>query len=119
MPVRNITIRDEFDDRAGRFINYDCYDDAQLQQLLKQKHADIRSFVQTDIFVPIDLNYLETLGMTDLDSMTMDDIEGSYLFQKGEAWTVGSAGPQSDRNHWNGISLNCSAGTNITTSVLR
>lgn len=119
MPTVDIPIRDEFDDDQGRLYNYDCYDEAQRKQLAKQKHVDIRSFVQTDTFVPSNLGRLDQLSMGVLDTMTMSSVGSPVLYQKGEAWTVGTVTPQADRNSWNGISMNCSVGTNITTSVLR
>lgn len=35
-----------------------------------------------------------------------------------EHWTFGAVGPQSDRNNWNGISINCLAGVEVASQSI-
>src|SRR4051812_26664767 len=63
---------------------------------------------------------LDLLTMAALNAETMGAIEGSGgVVRFGEHWTSGVVGPQADRNNWRGITLSCSSGTNVTSSVLQ
>lgn len=124
-----IPIRGEFDDLEGRLQNFDAYDVAQRVQIRKQKHVNIRSFVQDQVMVPTNMFALDQQTMVVLNTQTMGDLNskdasGNLLFtiavKPGEAWTNGAVGKQSDRNNWRGLSLTCQGGSTTTTeSVLR
>lgn len=133
---------------TGTFSNYDTYNSAQLISLAEQEHVDIRSFrfigstgVVTTMLVlngdnMLILGGLEVGGMTytsdtipptmfvlDGDSMTLLDTlaVGEMTLTpvlETEGWTAGTVAAQSDRNYFNGISLACTTGANVTASVM-
>lgn len=114
-----ILIGDEFDNDTGQFPNYDATDDDQRIQLRAQKHTDIRSFQQEDVTARVTMGLLDLISMGDMNLKTMSDLDGSTIILRGEQWSSGVVGRQSDRNDWLGITLSCTTGSNITQSVLR
>lgn len=121
-----VRISEEFDNPQGAFTNYDAYDVSQRAALAKQRHVDIRSFVQTDLLSePLTMSDLGVITMTGLDGYTMTGLEtGAAPYYSGEHWAITAGtgtlvvGPQSDRNHWNGLALTFSVGANAVTSVV-
>ncbi len=111
----NVTLSDQFDDSQGQLPNYDAYDTATRLHVINQKHIDIRSFNNNAQQTEWRMLDLDQTTMDDLDPLTMDDLEGAYAYVSGENWTVGTAGPESDRNHWPGLSMECTAATTTTT----
>lgn len=113
----NIDLREGFKDAEGRFTFYTAMANASQQEALgKQRHVDIRSFVQADATVRVTMLYLNLFSVIDLGSQTMDDLNGSIVVRKGEAWTNGSVAPQGDRNFANGLQLSCTTGGNPNTT---
>jgi hypothetical protein len=113
----NIPLREEFTDANGQWTNYDC-DIAVRDDLLRQKHVDIRSFVNDAISHPVSMLDLDQMVMTSLDINTMTNLEGQVVIRPGEAWSAGVCGPQADRHNWNGISYACTTGLNTAASVM-
>ena len=119
MPQVEIPIGDDFKNEEGRWPNYDAIDLNQREQLTKQKHVDLRSFVQTDTTVRINMLYLDLRDMAGLNSRNMNALNGSVAVRKGEQWSAGSVGPQADRNNVNGLSLTCTVAGNPNTTESR
>jgi hypothetical protein len=117
LTLLNIPLREEFTDATGQWTNYDC-DIAVRENLLSQKHVDIRSFVNDTISHPVSMMDLDQMMMTGLATNTMTNLEGQVVIRPGEAWSAGVCGVQSDRHNWNGISLACTTGLNTTASVM-
>lgn len=118
--LKNIVIREEFDDGQGRFLHYDAYDVSQRAAIVNQKHVNIRTFTNDPITKNTEMGDLSLFTMGDLSTLTMDDLDGqTTVVRRGEEWTQGTVGLQADRNNWRGISLSCTAGgTTSTESVL-
>lgn len=112
-----IALYDDFANTLGQFSDYDTYDSGQRTQLAAQKHVDIRSFIQGDITLPYTMYDMDGKTQSVFDGMTMAALESGNLFIKGENWTVGAVGTQSDYNHFNGIKLTCGIGATSTTSL--
>jgi hypothetical protein len=113
-------IGDDFTSPLGIFAPYATYDGDQNAQLQLQRHTDLRSFEEPDVLAPPTMLALDLLTMAALNAETMGAIEGSGgVVRFGEHWTSGVVGPQADRNNWRGITLSCSSGTNVTSSVLQ
>lgn len=118
MTLVNIPLYEEFTDPLGRWGNYDTEDLDQRDQLVKQEHVDLRSFVNDVVTHPASMLDLDQILLTTLDGDTMGDLEGFIVTRSGEGWTAGTLGPQSDRNNWDGISLECTTvGLGITTTA--
>jgi hypothetical protein len=113
----NIPLREDFIDPNGQWTNYDC-DITVRDDLVDQKHVDIRSFVNDTISHPVSMLDLDQMVMTGLDNNTMTNLEGQVVIRPGEAWSAGVCGPQADRHNWNGISFACTPGLNTTASVM-
>lgn len=121
MPLAEIRIGDEFKDGEGRFINYDAIPLEQRAQLRKQQHVDIRLFNDEPVSVPVNMLYLDSLSLFELDQLKMSQINqnAKVVLREGEQWTNGTVSRQADRNFWHGISLACTTtGPNITQSVI-
>lgn len=112
-----VPISDEFDERAGRWFNYNARSTPSLYGLLGQKHVDIRSFVQTAQLTERRMLDLDQVAISTLNTFRMKDLSGSYAYHNGESWTSGVVGKQADRRNWNGMVLNCPPGTTVTDSV--
>lgn len=104
-------------DPQGQFGNYDCYDAAQLDQLHKQQHIDLRSMVGNDIVTTIPMLYLDLLTMDTLASIDMDALEQTTLVRAGERWTNGTCATDPTRKNWSILSVSCTTGDNYTQSV--
>jgi hypothetical protein len=119
--MAEIPLREDFSNDEGRFVNYDTQDLDQREQLAKQKHVDIRSFVGDDLQTQTRLTmlYLDLNQMDEMELLDMEALEGLVVARRGEAWTVGTVERQADRNNWRGITLSCIVGVNTTESVLR
>lgn len=108
-----IPITDEFNNELGEWNNYDVIPIAQEEGLKTQKHVDIRSFVSELPASLIEMLFLDRLSMYELDNLTLEDIssDGSpsarLIVENDESWSAGEVGPQSDRNNWNGIKIEC------------
>lgn len=118
MADNEILLGEDFDRPIGEYSNFGAIPVAQEDQLALQKHTDIRCMNQADTQTQINMLYLDLLVMQDLDSMTMNQLNGDVTIKRGEQWSDGSFGAQADRNNWPGMSLSCLVGTNITQSVM-
>lgn len=123
-----IDITDEFLDPAGEWTNYDAIPFNQEEALREQKHVDIRSFVPDLPSARVTMLLTDRLTMFDLDGKEIATLSsGTFpparvIVVNNEEWTFGTVGPQTDRNNWNGISVECDpAISSITTtqSVIR
>lgn len=122
MAEAEILLGDTFDRPNGQYTNFAAIPDVQNTQLALQKHTDIRCMNQEDIRTEIIMLYLDLLTMSDLNTQSMGDldgtVDGNVVVKRGEQWTRGIFGAQSDRNNWSGMSFDCSTGTNLTQSVM-
>ena len=106
------TLHDDFDDPQGRLLNYDTYYTSQRQALPSQRHVDIRSFVQNDV--------TQTYASADTYmQQTAPSGATTFVVVEGEKWTGSNVtvGPQSDRKYFNGLSMACTTGSNVTSSI--
>lgn len=114
---------DLFEEFEDNFRDYDTANDAQLNQLRKQEHVDLRSFESHEIRVPINMLYLDLLSMLTMNLHTVGDLDGDISVRSGEQWTnTGTSvivSRQGDRNNANGLSMACTTGDNSTASILR
>lgn len=118
MQLVDIPIRENFEDQEGRFRNYDAANLDQRQQLVKQKHVDIRGFRQEDISVRMPMLYIDLLTMQILNEQTMLKLNGNVIIRRGEQWTQGTFLIELDRNNVHGMRLACPVGTTVTESVI-
>jgi PKD repeat protein len=123
--MANITITEEFDDALGQPKNYDMYDATYRDQLLGNRHVDIRSLVTHDIAVPIDMMQLDaSYTISSLDSNTMSSLSDVYaatsVIFPGEAWTGTPNGvgvdPDPTRHNVPILTINCTANVLQTCS---
>ena len=118
MQLVEIPIRDDFTNGEGRFRNYDAANRDQREQLIKQKHVDIRSFRQEDISARTQMLYLDLITMEILDELTLAQLNGNVVVRRGEQWTQGTILKETDRNNVHGLQLSCSVGTTVTQSII-
>jgi hypothetical protein len=114
-PVQ-IPLTDYFDAPDGRWTNYDAYDTAQRDRLLKQRHRDIRSFVAPSA-LPVNMYAMADKPLADLEGLSMSDVGAAPGLVYGEEWSRGVIEVEPDRWHWSGLTLACPVGTTQTTSV--
>lgn len=116
-----IEITDEFTDPFGRWLNYNVIPLVQEEQLKVQEHVDIRSFVPEKPSAQVTMFLMDRLTMFSLDGgelgLYSHDTTPSakVIVINNEGWTFGSVGPQTDRNNWNGIKVECAANQTTTT----
>lgn len=115
LALANNTLGEDFNDPSGRLVNYDSYDIAQKAQIDKQRHIDIRTFVQDTESVPQPLRNLDTQTIASLDAQPLSTLESYTVIRRNENWSAGAVGVQLDRNDWTGLSLTCPVG--ITTAI--
>lgn len=104
-----ITITEEFDSPIGQAQNYDMYNTAHRDALLANRHVNIRSFIQTDIALTLDMQSLELNSMQTFDTLTMNDIESDIPYFAGEKWTGGTCAPDSTNHNVNTLTILCTA----------
>lgn len=112
-----VALYEDFNHPAGEFDDYDTYDTDQLIALGGQRHVDIRSF-ESQIGIGFAMYDLDTMGISDIEGMTMLALESEHIIQPSEGWTSGTVGPQSDYHNLSGISLTCPIGVTSTTSFI-
>lgn len=116
-----VPLTDEFTNILGEWINYSSISLAQEEQLRLQKHIDIRSFVPDKYAAQVTMFMMDRLTMFSMDNSELglysrDSVSPAKIIVKdNEGWTFGSVGPQSDRNNWNGIEVECLANQITTT----
>jgi hypothetical protein len=113
-----VPIQEDFDSQPGVWSNYDAYSTAQKFALPKQKHVDIRVFEADAERAPLEMIHMNSMTMDLLNGQTMLDLTGDVIIRSAEAWSEGVIEPQADRNNWNGLTLECTAGVNVTESVI-
>lgn len=118
MSHKVIPVEDEFNNPVGQFEHYDAYDTGQRFALPKQRHIDIRNFNVGDESVTLTMIHLDRVVMGELDSKTMLALESGIVLLKAEQWTNGTTSLQTDRNNWQGLTLQLSEGINQTSSVI-
>lgn len=115
-------ISDYFDNNFGIWRNYATYEVAQSNQLLKQKHTDIRTFTSDLLYIKT-LKNLNDYTLSNLDTFQLKNLQGSQQ-TKTEIWKNGSDADLTIGKvvgAYNGINLSCSnANTEyIAKSVLQ
>lgn len=118
MSYKETPIKDEFDQAQGQFQNYDAYDTAQRFALARQKHVDIRDFDSVGERVRLTMISFDRMTLDDLSTHTMTDLEEEVILFQPESWSAGDVDIQTDRNNWEGLSLDLAPGINTTKSVL-
>lgn len=118
-----IDITDEFSYPQGRWYHYDAVPEIQKRALRNQRHVNIRSFVDERRSSEVTMLFMDRLTMYDLDDRHLADFSidsispARIVVQENERWTNGTVKKQSDRNHWNGISVVCNTSvSNLTTT---
>lgn len=117
-PTQDIPVAEEFNNLEGQFLNYDCYSVDQRDQIILQKHIDIRTFVASDVATAYRMGDLDNIAVANLDILTMQSLESGVVLNLGEQWTAGIVDKQADRNNWRGLTFTCSVGDNTTQSVM-
>src|SRR6476469_8352082 len=85
MPV---AITENFNDAQGRFLNYDTDSTAENISLANRKHKQIRSFVSKYAYdIPNAMYAINLQGMTAVDLLSMQDLEGTVAAPIAETWT--------------------------------
>ena len=100
-------ISDEFTEPTGMFTEYAPVASSQEEQLRKQKHVNIRSFVPDTPSGTVRMLQMDRLNMFYLDGKQISTFSGAKIVViNNEGWTLGSVTQQTDRNMWTGIKLN-------------
>lgn len=117
---KEIAIQDNFDDRYGKFRNWTAgYSLIQDAAVKAQRHVDVRAFYRDDIETRITMLHLDLLQINYLNSQQMGSLEDTVAVGHGENWTAGVVGRKTDLNNWRAINLDCTTGTNVTSSFIR
>ena len=119
MSHKVVPVQEDFDSPQGAWSNYDAYSTAQKFAIPKQRHVDIRSFESDHERSSLTMVHLNNMTMDELNQQTMLDLTSNVIVRRAEPWTEGEVAPQADRNHWNGLTLECSTGVNVTESVIQ
>lgn len=114
-----IQVQEDFDHPRGELNGYDSYSTAQRFALGRQRHVDIRSFENQDIYIRLQMVHLSTMTMNYLSQFTMNDLSGEVIGIKAEEWTEGDLEIATDHANWRGLVVSCPANEIVsTTSVL-
>jgi hypothetical protein len=100
-------ISDYFDDSLGRWSNYGTYDDYQRLNLLSQKHTDLKSFYSAVYKNPYIVD-LSSKTMTQLATVSMDNINAQILVKAGETWSISNPDTISTTGNWRQLQFSCS-----------
>jgi hypothetical protein len=115
-----IPIQERFENPEGQWEHYGTYETDANFRIYRQKHVDIRDFNPESERISLSMVQLDQLTMSDLtNTKQMSDLEGLVILYREESWTAGVLDYQADRNHWKGLTMTLSAGTNTTESVIR
>lgn len=109
-------ITDEFTEAYGEFNEYAAISSAQQEQLNKQKHVDIRSFVPDQPSSVVKMLFMDRLNMFYLDGKSIGTFsEAKIVVVNNEGWTSGAVTQQTDRNMWTGITVAVPKETEVST----
>lgn len=120
--AHNVEITDEFLDPLGEWDGYSSIT-TQNEALREQKHVDIRSFVPDQPAAQVTMYFLDRLTMSALDKSEIGTLSSDaspsakVTVVNNEGWTFGTVGPQSDRNNWNGIKVECDPAISVITTT--
>lgn len=124
-----IPLRERFDDPYG-LLTYDALDAAQGVALRQQKHVDFRTFVPSAddtinmhgpssvVTLPKPIFKLDSLSMSSLDALTMEDLEIEIPISVSEGWTLGTADFRVAYSWAPSLSFNIINGTVTSASVM-
>src|SRR4051812_43290730 len=88
MSQLDIAITDQFNNRLGQFINYDLYNADHRNQVLAQKHTDLRTFNQIGVRAQQRMFELDQFSMTECDALTVEELEAAFQAVEGENWVA-------------------------------
>jgi hypothetical protein len=112
-------LTEEFDSPIGAYTDYDAYTDIDRTNLAKLKHIDLRVFRQNDeLGLGHTMFALDSMRMSDLDDLTMLDLEGPLVINKGEHWNA-TVAVDATRGHFPILAqaLTASTTTTITSTM--
>jgi hypothetical protein len=110
-----IELTDKFDDAQGRFLNYDTYSETDRNLIIAQSHVDIRSLFAADSY-SVTVEELNLRSMTNLNTLTMSQLDGLSNAGITESWTSGSISEDSSYGYYNVLAKSCGAAGSYDTS---
>jgi hypothetical protein len=113
----SIAISENFDNPLGQYVNYDAAI-VEVDDLRARTHTDIRSFYHDTITRPIELVDLLADSMSDLNNLTMLNLESDKVIRPAEGWTSGLYGSNSSLGRRNALGLSGLAGDVLSTTSI-
>jgi chitodextrinase len=108
-----LPLTEQFTDPEGRLQNYYTSDVNQLAALARQRHCDIRCFVQDYDVEPASMFFFDQYQMGAFEGLYMQymNVPAIRYYEGWRGSVDGSVGPQPDLNNWYGLTLNFSGPT--------
>lgn len=128
MPNTEVQITEEFTEPVAEYTNYEAIPIEHKQQIRRQRHINLRSFVGDtttfeDLARFVNMLYMDSLSMSSLADKKMNvlsvDLLARATVRQGERWTAGTCAKDPTRNNWYGLSWDVVAGSvNIAQSII-
>lgn len=123
MAKESVEITDEFTEANGEWSGYSAINQTQNQGLREQKHVNLRSFQPYKLSAQIKMLLLDQFTMFALDNTELatysstESVKAKIAIVNNENWTYGTVAPQSDRNNWYGIKVECDPEVSSVTTT--